>query len=240
MLARGRPLALPPDGPPLSTEELLERARRLSGLTLGQLASALKVPFPDDLGRHKGFIGNLLEMALGTTASTRPRPDFEALGIELKTLPTDRAGRPRESTFVCTASLTKMMEETWATSKVREKLARVLFVLVESDRGLVPEQRRVGLSLLFEPDPDEEATLQRDWEDLSHLIASGLVDAISAKRGVALQVRPKARHAGVRRKARDADGDGFSTLPRGFYLRRTFTEAALQKRLVRDASTVGC
>lgn len=223
--------ALPPDGPPASVDELLARARRLSGVTLSQLAAALAVPFPADLGRHKGFIGNLLEGALGTTASTRPAPDFEALGVELKTLPVARDGRPRESTFVCTASLTRMTEERWDTSKVRAKLARVLFVLVESERGVPPGERRVGLPLLFEPDAEEEAVLRADWEDLAHLIASGLVDAVSAKRGVALQVRPKARHAGVRRRARDDEGDAFVTLPRGFYLRRTFTEAAVKKRL---------
>lgn len=232
----GRLSTLPPAGPPDSVEALLERARALSGLTLGQLADALAVPFPDDLGRHKGFIGNLVERALGSTASTRPRPDFEALGVELKTLPTDREGRPRESTFVCTASLTRMSRETWASSKVREKLARVLFVLVESEPGMVARERRLGRSLWFEPDEQEEALLRADWEDLAHLIASGLVDAVSAKRGVALQVRPKARHAGVRRKAKDGDGDAFSTLPRGFYLRRSFTTAALAKRIALSAT----
>lgn len=226
-----------PDGPPESVDELLARARRLSGVTLGQLADALEVPFPADLGRHKGFIGTLVERALGTTASTRAAPDFEALGVELKTLPTSRDGRPRESTFVCTASLTRMTEETWPTSKVREKLARVLFVLVESERGVPASERRIGLPVWFVPDDDEERVLRADWEDLAALIASGLVDAVSARRGVALQVRPKARHAGVRRRATDADGDGFATLPRGFYLRRGFTEAALAKRLVRAPSS---
>lgn len=232
------PLLRPPDGPPGSVEELLARAHGLAGLRLGQLADALDVAFPDDLGRHKGFIGNLVEVALGTTASTRAAPDFEALGVELKTLPTSRDGRPRESTFVCTASLTRMTEETWPTSKVREKLARVLFVLVESERGVPARERRVGLPVWFEPDDEEERVLRADWEDLAALIASGLVDAVSARRGVALQVRPKARHAGVRRRALDVEGEGFHTLPRGFYLRRTFTEAAVRRRLTRASSTL--
>lgn len=227
-----------PDGPPESVEELLARARRLAGLTLGQLADALSVPFPDDLGRHKGFIGNLVETALGTTASTRAAPDFEALGVELKTLPTSRDGRPRESTFVCTASLTRMTEETWATSKVRAKLSRVLFVLVESERGMPARERRVGLPVWFEPDAAEERVLRADWEDLAALIAAGLVDAVSARRGVALQVRPKARHAGVRRRATDGEGEGFQTLPRGFYLRRSFTDAAVRARLSRSSTTL--
>lgn len=220
-----------PTAPPDSLEELLRRCRRLAGLTLGQLATSLDEPFPDDLGRHKGYIGKLLELALGTTASTRPLPDFEALGVELKTVPVDHSGRPRESTFVCTASLTHLADETWATSKVRQKLARVLYVLIESAPAVPARDRRVGLSVFAALDDEEERVLRTDWEDLASLIADGLADAISARRGVALQVRPKAANARVRRRAHDGEGERFATLPRGFYLRRSFTEAALHKRL---------
>ncbi|MFZ9886896.1 MAG: DNA mismatch repair endonuclease MutH [Myxococcota bacterium] len=225
-------LSLRPTEPPGTLEELLARSHRLAGLTLGQLANALEEPFPEDLGRHKGYVGKLLEIALGTTASTRPLPDFEALGVELKTLPVDRSGRPRESTFVCTASLTHLADETWATSKVRQKLARVLYVLIESEPSLQAKDRRVGVAVFAPLDEQEERVLRADWEDLAALIADGLADAISARRGVALQVRPKAANARVRRRAHDGEGELFATLPRGFYLRRSFTEAAIHKRLL--------
>ena len=76
---------------------------------------------------------------------------------------------------------------------------------------------------------------ETDAADAAHAYYRGDLRAIEAvrvrQRGTALQVRPKARHAGVRRTARDGDGDAFSTLPRGFYLRRSFTAAAISKRL---------
>jgi DNA mismatch repair protein MutH len=214
--------------PPQSLEELLARSRRLAGVSLGALADALEVEWPAALSRHKGFIGNLLERALGSTASVLPVPDFEELGVELKTIPTDHAGRPRESTWVCTAG--GVAEETWATSRVRHKLARVLFMPIESVDGVEDRARRVGAPLYFEPDAAEEAVLRADWEDLTGLIVDGLFDALSARRGHALQIRPKAADASVRRRRTAADGEEFETLPRGFYLRRSFTEAALARR----------
>ena len=66
--------------PPRSEGELEQRASELSGLTLGALAERLGRAVPCDLKRAKGFIGTLLEQALGATAGSRAAPDFEALG----------------------------------------------------------------------------------------------------------------------------------------------------------------
>jgi DNA mismatch repair protein MutH len=220
--------------PPPSLEELLERAHGLAGLTLGALAARLAVPLPANLGRHKGFIGSLVERALGTSAGCLPIPDFPHLGVELKTLPMLASGRARESTFVCSASFEGLKEETWASSRVLRKLAHVLFVPVEHDRSRPASERRLGRPVYFEPDEAEEAVLRADWEDLAALLAAGLADAVSARRGVALQVRPKAANATVKRQATGEEGERFCTLPRGFYLRRTFTEAALARRLGRQ------
>jgi DNA mismatch repair protein MutH len=222
------PIDLLATGPPASLEELVERARRLGGVTLGDLADALEVDWPPSLGRHKGFIGNLLETALGSTGSVRPVPDFPELGVELKTIPVDHTGRPRESTWVCTAG--GLAEQTWSTSRVRHKLAHVLFVPIESADDMDDRARRAGAPQSFEPTEDEEAILRADWEDLSELIVQGLYDALSARRGHALQIRPKAARADVRRTRSAPDGERFETLPRGFYLRRSFTDEALSRR----------
>ncbi len=79
---------------PESERELLERAERLAGWTLAEIALDLKTRLPSDLKRAKGWIGELIERALGASAFSLPEPDFPRLGIELKTIPADRAGRP--------------------------------------------------------------------------------------------------------------------------------------------------
>ncbi len=213
--------------PPTSTTELLERARRLAGRTLGELAAELGLPAPADLKGHKGWVGHLVERALGATAESRDAPDFEALGVELKTLPVDRSGKPLETTFVCTIPLDRVGDTPWETSRVMRKLAHVLWVPVEGERPIPVPARRVGSAILWRPSPDEEAALRHDWEELAGLIGRGDLDAITGRLGRYLQVRPKAAHARVRTRTIDAEGELTETLPRGFYLRTQFTARIL-------------
>ena len=108
-----------PMAAPTTTAELLDRAEALAGLTLAELALRLQQTLPRSLAKAKGFMGQLMEIALGATASSLPEPDFQHLGIELKTLPLNANGAPRESTYVCTAPLTLSSEiESWENSRV--------------------------------------------------------------------------------------------------------------------------
>ncbi len=221
---------------PSSEAELLSRARALAGRTLGSLARELGSEPPPDLRRAKGFAGQLLERALGASAGSRGEPDFRGLGVELKSLPVSRAGKPCESTFVCTIALAEIGDVEWETSLVHRKLARVLWVPIDGERSIVPADRRIGEPLLWSPDADDEAALRFDWEELAGMIGRGDVESINGRLGRFLQVRPKARDSLSRRRGTDADGVFFSTLPRGFYLRALFTARILEKhyRLPRE------
>lgn len=218
--------------PPASEAELLERAGALAGRTLGEVAAELGVDVPAELTRAKGWVGQLVERALGAFAASRDCPDFEHLGIELKTLPVDRRGRPVETTFVCTVPLREIGEVPWEQSRLRRKLARVLWVPVQGERTLAVAERRIGAPLLWSPDPEQEAALRYDWEELAGLIGRGDIDAVTAHLGRHLQVRPKAAHSRVRRRSIDAEGELRETLPRGFYLRTSFTAAILRRHFV--------
>ena len=215
--------------PPTSEAELVARARELAGTTLGELARSFGLEAPADLRRAKGFVGQLVERALGAARSSRPGPDFEEIGVELKTLPVDARGRPVESTFVCTIPLRAVGDLEWEHSPVYDKLRRVLFVPVEGERERPVPTRRIGAALLWSPSPAEEADLRFDWEELAGRIGRGEVETITGHIGQWLQVRPKAADSHARRRAFDAEGVSFLVNPRGFYLRSRFTE-----RIVRD------
>jgi DNA mismatch repair protein MutH len=215
--------------PPTTPDELLERARSLAGLTLGQLARSLGAPVPEDLRRAKGWAGGLFEAALGATASSRAQPDFEQLGIELKTLPVTLQGQPLETTFVCTIPLSAMAMVEWEQSRVFRKLRRVLWVPIEGTRSTPVDVRRIGTALLWSPSQEEELDLRFDWEELAGMIGGGRVEDITGHIGRYLQVRPKARDSHARRRGTGADGAMISTLPRGFYLRTRFTARILAR-----------
>jgi len=225
--------AIFPAPPPVDEAELLARARSLAGRTVGELGARAGRAVPPTAHRAKGLVGRLVEDALGATAGCKDTPDFEALGVELKTLPLDRQGRPRESTFVCSIPLTRMAETEWEASTVWRKLRRVLWVPVESDPALPLPDRRLGAPFLWSPSAGETRALRSDWETLAHLIGSGAIDQVTAHLGEVLQVRPKAAHSRVRRLAPEEDGAFVWALPRGFYLRTAFTRAVVARALGR-------
>lgn len=215
---------------PQTENELFARALDLAGLTLGELGERLGIAVPQDMLRGKGWFGQALERALGATARSRAAPDFEALGIELKTLPIGRKGVPCESTFVCTIDLSRIGDVDWSASLVRAKLARVLWVPVEGAREIPVHARRIGTPLLWSPSAEQERALRFDWEELAGIIGRGDVENITGHLGRHLQVRPKAASSRSRRRGVDGDGASFAALPRGFYLRATFTATLLAER----------
>ncbi len=214
---------------PHSVDDLLSRARSIAGRTLGELAERQRISVPPDQRRAKGWAGQLLEAILGATAKSKADMDFEAIGVELKSLPVDHRGLPTESTYVCVVPLTNLEELTWETSWVRKKLSHVLWVPIQASKDVPLAQRRVGTALLWSPDPDHEAVLRADWTELTDLIRLGEVDTITAHLGEYLQIRPKAADSHARRAGVDEEGHLVATLPRGFYLRALFTREILSR-----------
>lgn len=213
--------------PPTSLFELEARAASLTGVPLARLAAELDAPVPADPRRAKGWVGQLVEAALGADAGSRPEPDFAALGVELKTIPVGSDGAPRESTFVCTAPIEGAFEASWETSRVRRKLAHVLWVPVAGDRGEPLGARTIGTPRRWVPDPVEQAALADDWLQLSELIAGGELHRIHARLGAVLQLRPKGANAADYAWMVDEDGGWVRSVPFGFYLRARFTRGVL-------------
>lgn len=215
--------------PPQSEEELLTRARSLAGLTFSQLAIKYNQTIPKDTRHAKGWIGQLLETALGATASSLAEPDFQLLGIELKTLPLTAAGKPKESTYVCTVPLTNLHEQNWESTWLRNKLHRVLWLPIEADKNIPLTERQIGSAILWSPTISETEQLRQDWEELMELVCLGKLDQISSHMGHVLQIRPKGANAKSLTTTLDEEGNTIQTLPRGFYLRPEFTLRILQE-----------
>lgn len=213
--------------PPASEAELLARATALVGRSLGELAQHVGIAPPGASRHAKGYAGALLEYLLGADAGPRPLPDFSALGIELKSIPVNAAGQPVESTFLCVAPVRGATGLRFEDSPVWKKLARVLWIPVEAEPALPLAARRLGWPLLWSPDAADLRTLREDWEELMELLTAGGLDALDARVGRFLQVRPKAANARALTASHDGTGVPAATLPRGFYLRTRFTRRVL-------------
>ena len=207
---------------PATRAELLDRARALEGRAIPDLARETGFAL-GELGLHgKGKVGGLLEHVLGATAGSAADFDFPELEVELKTVPVDASGKPRESTYVCTLQLLQADRAEWATSWVRRKLSRVLFVPVI-------DWERVGRSVLFEPTAEEDALLKSDFDEIVGAIGAGGIEGLTAHVGENLQLRPKAAHGDVRTASIGPDGETIATVPRGFYLRARFVHGLLSR-----------
>ncbi|WP_394825126.1 MutH/Sau3AI family endonuclease [Pendulispora albinea] len=225
--------------PPRDEHELRVRALCLAGRTLGDLARELRFQLGDAAVHTKGKAGELVERALGAgpvpgraSLDARADPgsllDFPHLGIELKTVPVDDRGKPRESTFVCALPLGDADAMEWQSSWVRTKLSHVLWLPILTREHAAWDERVLLEPVFWRPSRDQEAVFAGDFDDAMGIIASGGIERLTARTGRWLQVRPKAAHGRARTLAHGPEGEPIATVPRGFYLRTRFTDAILR------------
>lgn len=196
------------------------RACALEGRAVGEIARALGWELPPEPKRAKGFVGQLLEAALGADPLAGELPDFPELGIELKTVPVGPDGRTVESTFCCSIAMADVDRELWESSRLRQRLARVLWMPVTGARFAELPERRVLKPVIWSPSAEEDAALRADWETIIGEMARD--GHVTAHKGEVLQARPKAANSSVRQLGLDAVGAA-RLLPLGFYLRAPFT-----------------
>ncbi|WP_423994933.1 DNA mismatch repair endonuclease MutH [Haemophilus influenzae] len=212
---------------PQTLKQLLSQAQSIAGLTFEELADELHIPVPPDLKRDKGWVGMLLERALGATAGSKAEQDFSHLGVELKTLPINAEGYPLETTFVSLAPLVQNSGVKWENSHVRHKLSCVLWMPIEGSRHIPLRERHIGAPILWKPTTEQERQLKQDWEELMDLIVLGKLDQITARIGEVIQLRPKGANSRAVTKGIGKNGEIIDTLPLGFYLRKEFTAQIL-------------
>ena len=218
--------------PPKTENELSERLYNIAGLTLAELAHSIDWNVPDDLMHNKGWIGQLLEAVLVTSARNLSEPDFLELGIELKSIPVKTCNNyPVETTYVCVVPLTDNLGLQWHNSCVAKKLKRVVWLPIETGPGIILAERKVGQGYIWSPSLETQSILQSDWEELMEYVALGEIDQIDASYGEYLQIRPKAANAKARTQSIGQSGVYTTTLPRGFYLRKEFTHKVLTREL---------
>lgn len=162
--------------PPKNEKELLEQCQRIEGLSFAQLALELGLFTPLNPVHRKGWVGQALELALGADAKNESLPDFKQLGIELKTIPINKAGKPAESTFIVSIPLLTIHQQSWESSQCYAKLKKVLWIPIEGDTDIPFPHRRIGCGFLWSPNKDQESVLAEDWNYLTNQIVLGQLE----------------------------------------------------------------
>jgi len=211
---------------PRNLQELQQRCQQIAGKTIGHLAEELQIIVPNDLMQAKGWIGQLIEACLGASASSKAMPDFPDLGIELKTIPVNAQNKPLESTYVCTVQSNETMLQ-WRDSWVYNKLKHVLWVPCLASPELAITDRIINMPILWQMDSATEDILRTDWEELMDMLQLGYAKSLTAKYGTYLHIRPKAANSKVLIDYVDSEGNNTKIVPKGFYLRSSFTHEIL-------------
>lgn len=212
-------------------KHILKRAQDLQGQTLYELACALKMALPSDPRHAKGWMGQLLEKALGCEAGSRAGPDFPEHRLELKTIPISRDHRVQESTYITTCPLNvQSLQKPWEETPLAQKLENILWIpLIDTQLG--PLSRQVGLAFIWQLSGPHADQLRQDWQAIHDLLAHSGIEYLSSSLGKFLQIRPKAAHGKKLQACTNTAGEAAQTLPRGFYLRSRFTQLLYNEAL---------
>ncbi|MFC6276403.1 DNA mismatch repair protein MutH [Psittacicella hinzii] len=217
-----------PAAPPQTWSQLLTYVQALVGKTVEQIADKHQVELIDSLKLNRGWLGNLIEIALGASAGSKPTQDFIDLGLELKTLAINENGKVKSDIFISSLPLNSYMLQDWQLSHVLYKLKRILFIPVENNPEIPLAQRRIGKGFIWSPNAQQLATLEADWKSIMEIITQRDFTALKSNLGSALCVRVKALNTQQSNTFNDIDLHSINLPPLSFYLRRNFVNEILQ------------
>lgn len=200
---------------PKTIEQAIQRANNITGMTIAELAKALQIPLPHNPKSAKGFIGQLVEIALGASAGSNPIQDFPSINLELKTIPIKFNGSPAETTHICVAHLNNLCGLSFENSNVYNKIKQVLWVPVEGEKDIPIGERHIGQSFLWKMNDEEFKLLKTDFEEILEYIIHNDKENIPASIGEYMQLRPISKVDDKKQY--------------GFYLRKNFTSMLIQK-----------
>lgn len=210
-------------------QEVLIRGQEAVGKTLGEI---------DKTGRiatGKGAIGTVVEESwFGYKPNSKPAPDFEEAGVELKVTPYRRTPRGIQAKERLVCDMLNYEEEygkTFATSAFWTKCACMLLMSYEHKDGVPKVDFTIDKAVLFQfPDEDLEV-IRNDWKILMDKIKSGQAHLISEGDTMYLAACPKGRNS------QDTRSQPFSPIPamkRAYSLKSSYMTQILRRYIFGD------
>jgi len=218
-------------------KQLLRRLDDLHGMPFARLAPGVGVAWKaGGPARNKGFAGHVVQAALGEPMNSVPRRDLVAFGLEIKTIPLDVHLKVREATKVSSLNYQHLLDSSWRTSHVYQKMRTTLFVpVVKRDTKAWQDWYMCG-SFIWLPTEDDDALLEGDYEAVRALVRQGDLSALNSRPYPAgpcrhLLPRPGGRDSADNQKFRLGDKT-VSAERRAWFLHKPFVQALVDANVV--------
>lgn len=171
-------------------EDLLQYARVLEGHSIkeankiNQANNSFPISNAKPLYSGKGGFGDFLEEKyFGKANDTASQPDFDELGVELKSVPlrtnNDGSVRVKERIVLNKFRFKDIVNETFETSHFLKKDAILLFVFYFHNNQLAMEDKRIDLVDLWEVLKHDANQIRADWEFIVNKIKEGKAHELS-------------------------------------------------------------
>ena len=211
-------------------DSIVYYATKLVGKTLREATGASSI---EDPASRKGSLGNAVEYYyFKFDPNSDPNPDFNEVGIELKTTPLKRtkAGNlvSKERLVLSMINYMDVVNETWETSSVLKKSDKILLLSYLYEPDTNPVDYEFYLAELWSIPDEDLYTIKRDWETVVNKIRSGHAHEISSGDTLYLEACTKAANADVRRPQPFSD---IPAKPRAWALKQSYMTTVTERIL---------
>jgi DNA mismatch repair protein MutH len=157
-----------------SYNEVRQALEPVVGVPFKELAPVLGIDLPSDAARRKAAGGNVVETLLEIAKNSIPRPDLEALGTEVKTIPLNTLSRPREMTKIAAFNVqTTAHEEEFRYSSLYKKIRSILFVPIMKADNDAPDYWYLRPPFLWLPTEEQLDRMEEDYLEIQSAAAMG-------------------------------------------------------------------
>lgn len=178
----------------------------------------------------KGASGLIVENLLGLKNNSSPKADLEELKVEIKVLPIFlKSCKAKEPTQIKMINFLEVAQETWETSKIRDKIETILWIVYGVPKN--PETKKnesqdkyVLLDWFIDvPDGCKQDIFKKDWELIHNFIVAGRGDELSCSMGEYIEPKTKGRNNKDTTPAPDGRGGIVKVRRRAFYFKKNYT-----------------
>ena len=227
---------------PTDRESLLSYSLRLKDKTLGEVCDVALLGLSS---KDKGKFGSILERGYyRIEKNNENKPDFEELGIELKTTPmvrtTKKKYRPKERLSLNMIDYCGLIEKGFEGSLLK-KNRELLVVFYLHDDQLVVEDRRILKVVLWTFSEEDIRVIEEDWNTIANMVLEGRAHEISCGQTYYLEAAPKGAGGGKGMKKQPYSE--IKAKPRAFALKQCYVqkiwESSRDESIIKGIDTWG-